>query len=289
MQGPSGHYLQVAQARPGEQGGALSSFLPEEMEPPVALPNQNAVMARGTMEALDEFAELLAQLDVPVKQINTRVDLVTIPSRIVGQAGIDFAVDNGSFRGNVFAQPPGAQTYLAYATGTMASFASAGLRRDTSTVIDSASVTSPSGSPAAIAVGKVTPYFAPMVTFNAFGQRTVDYDIGTIFTGIELWVLPRAHGDDMITVLLRASFIDSVGAVTSPLGTQIPITASVSQAAQVTVKSGQTICIGGLTRMSDSHSSFVAGLGRVAEQERTDALLYVTPKIVRTVDATRGR
>jgi type II secretory pathway component GspD/PulD (secretin) len=289
VEGPSRNYLQVAQARPGEAGGGLASFLPEDMEPPVAVPNQNAVLARGTVEALDKFAELLAQLDVPIKQINTQVDLVDNRTTDVAQAGVDFHLADGSAAGNVFAQPAGGQSFLAYATGAMSALASAGLRSNSSTTVDSANVTTQSGSPAAITVGKVTPFFAPMVTYNMFGQRIVDYQVGAIFSGIELWVLPRALPNDMINVLLRATFIDTVGAVTSPTGTQIPITESVSKVAQLTIKSGQTVCIGGLSRVNDSQSQFVAGLGQVTQRERTTALLYVTPKIVRQLDTTEGQ
>ncbi len=279
-------YVQLAQALPGEGGpGDFAELLPEGMKPPLAAPNENALLVRGTVEQLDEFAELLSLLDKPVPLVNTRVDLVDTPTRDVEQSGIDFFAGDGSTRAAILGQP-GGNAQFGFATGTAQAFAAAGLTGSRSTVVNSANVTTQSGSPAVIGLARVTPFFVPFVTVSAFGRRTVDYQPNAVFTGVELFVRPRVHGRDLITVLVRPTFIDTVGSVTSPTGgTSIPITTEVGTVAEITVRSGQTICLGGFFRSREDVTQTPAGAVRT--RETSTALLYLTPRIVRTLTGSR--
>jgi type II secretory pathway component HofQ len=261
--------VKVAQAGPLGQRGAMASLLPEGLsEPPTALPQQNALVVKGTPDAIDEFREIVALIDKPAKQVNVELKLVNIRESadvsIHGPAPLGPTLRFGT---------AGVNALLALNEATA---------RSNDTV--AASVTTTNNTPCVIRAATVIPFIAASITYDQFGQRRIDYAVDSVLTGVELFTVPRIIGDDRVAMLLRPSFIDKTGQVTGPDGSVIPITQEVATETTIVVPDGETMLVGGLPR--SLHTLESVGLPVIFRQSGTiedvESLIFVTPRIVRS-------
>ncbi|MFQ6098132.1 MAG: hypothetical protein ACE5O2_10440, partial [Armatimonadota bacterium] len=172
--------------------GELAALLPEGLDgPPAALASRNSLIVRGEAHAIDEFREVVKMLDVPAKTVRIRADAVDAPIRIEQAAGVDFAVMAGQADASLLGSAPAdASLLLRWAAGDFSALIGA-LRRETRAASQIAtSITTLSSHPAVLTAGEVVPFFNPIIGYDAFGQRTVDYEVLSLFVGVELWVLP---------------------------------------------------------------------------------------------------
>jgi type II secretory pathway component GspD/PulD (secretin) len=282
---PARHYSEVRVAQQGG-GGELAPMMPQGITvTPIAVPDQNALLARGEPKALDELQELISLIDVPAKQVNVAVKLLDLAARAAGEWGADLTWRG--VNGDLSAQgpaPAGGPT-MRFTLGDVSALLSGNLARSTANNSTEANVTTTNNTPAIVRAATLIPYVTAQVTYNQFGQRRVDYAVDAVATGVELFVIPRINSNDSVTMLLRPSFITAAGAVVTPDGQALPVTQETALQTQVTVPDGGTMVIGGLPRSSDALASVGRPVFRQARQaEETESLILVRPRIIRMVD-----
>lgn len=276
--------VRMAQAGPVGQRGGMAALLPEGLaEPPQAVPQQNALLVRGTARAIDEFEEVVALIDVPAKQVNIELKLANIRSAAGREWGgdIDWIMPRGDV--SVHGPAPVGPT-LRFGTADLNAVAAFNRTSGRSNDTVAANVTTTNNTPCVIRAATVIPFVSASLTYDQFGQRHIDYLVDAILTGVELFTLPRIVGDDRVALLLRPFFIDKTGQVTGPDGSVIPITQEVATETTVVVPDGETMLVGGLPRTLSSLES--VGLPVVFRQSETiedvESLMFVTPRIVRS-------
>jgi type II secretory pathway component GspD/PulD (secretin) len=267
----------------GTYRGELAQLLPKGLDgPPLALPSRNALIVRGEQQAIDEFGDVVRMLDVPAKSVRIQTDAVDTPVRVEEAAGVDFSAIAGEAGASLLGNAPGdANLTLRYGSGDFSGLLGVLRRESRGASQVSTSITTLSLHPAMLTAGQTVPFFNPLPSYNAFGQRSVDYEVMSLFVGVELWVLPRVNGDDTITMRLRPTIVDQTGMVAGPMGTSVPVTRQVMAETVVRVADGQTICIAGLPRHEDSVSYTFGANGPRRVRTDSNLALFVTPTIVR--------
>jgi type II secretory pathway component GspD/PulD (secretin) len=269
------HWLQEAPQR---------RMAPEGLTSVVVVASQNALLAKGTPAAVDQLRELVAMLDQPVPMVNLEVRLVDAPGSEGHEWGADFwfPLDGGGVGSLGNLPVAGVQASLQLGARRLAAgWDETASRGD---VVTSASVTTTSNFPAFISVGHMLPFFSPRVSYDAFGNRQVDWDVDAVFIGTELYAEPRVNRDDTITTYLEPRFIEAAGSVLGPNGIALPITQTLGAATQVTLQDGETIELGGFERSLGEYNDRFAGLLRERDLRVTShPRLFLTARIVREV------
>ncbi len=280
---PPRHYMDMRIAQE-LSGGGLADMLPEGLQPPLADIPQNALIVTGTPQAVDEFRELIQMLDVPPKQVNIEAKFVELGERVQQAIGLDWAMRNPQVE--IFEQghAPAAGTEVRYAVGNITTALGAALQESGEQNVQAANVTTLNNTPCFIRVGEVYPYWSATVSYDVWGQRTVDYEMNALYMGIELFVVPRINADDTVTMLVRPSFSGRAGEVIGPDGQILPIIDQVETEVLVRVPDGEELCIGGLRRASDAWTAEgIASRGLTRDMGDTDTLIFVRPRIIREV------
>ncbi len=279
--GPGGQGPDGGGAAGGAQrrsGGAMLQ-LPEGMDPPVAIMQQNAILVKGEQAAIDQFQEIVTMLDKPQKMVNVECRLVDSPSSEVDQWGVNFATTNGG--ANVAAQGAAAGGVQLRA-GLGNTNLLLGRNRTTSQglLVTAPSVTTTNMVAADIEVGQTLPYFDTNITYDNFGHPHTIYTPDAIFIGVELWVLPRINADS-VTMDIQPVFSEAAGTVTGPNGVSVPIVETIGTRVLVTVPDGESLVIGGASRDSDTLTANGGGLsGNSRTRERSNPTMIVTPRVL---------
>jgi len=274
-------------------GGTIS--LPGEMEAPVAILSHNALLVRGTREEIDEFREMLQLLDIPAKQVEIATKWIDVSTTASRALGIDWSVTNGALDVFNLGFAPGeaANNGIRYGRGRWWAELAVLENNSMATVINEPRVTCMNGSPGLIGFETEIPYFSAEISYNQFGQRTVDYTSDTVDVTNELWVVPQINPDDSIQMVLAPQLEDQVGTVEGPNGESIPIITSQYVETMVRVQDGETVVLGGVIRQDESTNlrrtpllADIPIIGKLFESRSTDRtsselLIFVTPKIVR--------
>jgi type II secretory pathway component GspD/PulD (secretin) len=284
MPAVEGQWLSNSMARSypgGSMGGALQP--PAGLSaPPTAIPAQNALVLRGTTDALDRMEEIIAMLDRPQRMVNIELMLLDEPEEVVEQWGVDFRSFGGDVGVGSVGNAPGAGAFLRYGLGATDLLAGYDRRRTRGRNVTGANVTTFDNNPATISFGEILPFFVSHVSYDWWGNRRVDTEPYSIFTGIELFVHPRITGNDTVTMLIRPTIVEAIGAVTSPDGSTIPITKNIGTETRVRVADGQPLVIGGFSQMRDSTTDrFASLLGETTVKRSSHPVLIVTPHIIR--------
>ncbi len=277
----------------GGTGGTIS--LPGQMEPPVAILSHNALLVRGTREEIDEFREMLQLLDMPAKQVEIATKWIDVSTTASRALGIDWSVTNGALEifNLGFAPGEAANNGIRYGRGRWWAELAVLENNSMATVINEPRVTCMNGMPGMIAFETEIPYFAAQISYNQFGQRTVDYTSEFVDVANELWVVPQINPDDSIKMQLSPQLQDQVGTVEGPNGERIPIITTQYVETMVRVQDGETVVLGGVIRQDEStnlrRTPLLADIpiigklfqARRTEKNNTELLIFVTPKIVR--------
>ncbi len=275
-------------------GGDSTIELPGEMNI-TAIMSHNAILARGTREELDEFREMLNLLDIPQKQVEISTKWIDVQTTAAEALGIDWSVTNGAWEifNLGFAPGEAANNGIRYGRGRWWAELSVLVNTSQATVINEPRVVCMNGMPGTIAFETEIPYFSATISYNQFGQRTVDYTSDSVTVSNELMVVPQINPDDSVRMLLSPQLEDQVGTVEGPNGERIPIVTSQFVETMVRVADGETVVLGGVIRADESvnvrktpllHEIPIIGkLFRSKRVEKTNSelLIFVTPKIVR--------
>ena len=285
-------WAQDARARsyPSESGGRLSGMVPRGiLGRPLVVPEQNVMIVKGTLAAIQELQEIIAMLDQPTDMVNVDVQSLDLPQEELEGWGLDWEwtrgdMDAGS-RGNMMAAGP--QIRYAWENTRMALN-----MLDTSSRgrhVQGAHVTTLNNVPALVVFGESLPFFTTTTEYDQYGFRrsTVD-EVNAIFIGTELWVRPRINGDDTVTMQLEPALSEWIGEVSVPGSSPIPITRHATVSTTVTVADGESMIIGGLSRDTESINEKFGGLfSRYRRRLMSHPVLVVTPTIIRHQSPTR--
>ncbi len=276
----------------GFGAGAMGMMLPSGMDPPVAVMERNVLLVHGTQEAIDQFREILSYLDKPANMVEIAVKFVEVDITEGKPSAIDLFV--GDSEGERFG-PAGAPgegiTVARFGRDRFQEVLQALLDEGRAQITNEPRVTTQNNVPAEVSFSTEIPYFYATITYNQYGQRTVDYESDTVSVGSALHVIPRINEDNTITLDLEARIDEQVGTVVGPNGETMPIISSQSAYTKVRVPDGDTIVIGGLTR---SEKIFAPGRpsgeeapiigekfrSKLAEEPKKQLLIFVTPRII---------
>jgi type II secretory pathway component GspD/PulD (secretin) len=282
----------------GGQGGGLFMLPSEEMMPPVAYMPQNALIVQGLPEEIDEVKELIGLLDMPAKQVEISVKFVQITLTGTKALGIDWTVTNTQLElfNLGFAPATAVNNVVRFAKGRFEATLGSILTNGRATVMAEPIVTTQNNLPAEINFYTEIPYFAATVTYNEFGNRTVDFEPDYVYVDNMLSVTPRINADDSVSMEVYPEIDQQVGSVTGPNGESIPITSNwYIYVPQVTVADGETLVLGGMINKTEDESyrsvpllSEIPIIGELFKSKsktvnKSEVLIFVTPRIVRTI------
>lgn len=281
----------------GGGGGALGSMLPGDMQPPIAFLPENALLVQGTQEDIDKFREILEMLDKPAKQVEIATKFIEVQTTESEALGIDWSLSNGSleFFNQGFAPGEAINSVVRFARGRFESQLNAMLSSGRATLVNEPRVIAMNNQYAEINFSTTIPYFTATITYNNFGQRSVDFTEEEVDVENSLWVVPRINADDSVTVYLEPELDDQIGTVTGPNGETVPIVTTQYVSTTVRVGDGETIVLGGLVRKSENRNlketpllSRIPIIGKLFSSKSTsknnsELLIFVTPRIVRDV------
>lgn len=286
-----GHLLGIVGGPPMVDGpDGLSALLPDGLAaPPVALVERNALLVKGTPQAIDELRELIRALDKPADHVRINVDVFSSPTEFDTQRALQWRAIVGGMVGASGGGPPtgrgGLELYLGLGDVGLAFESS--IAQTATTKHEGMMVVTQSGSPATIGVrtNRFTPI--PRMVYDKFGFASRVYDLieTEIMTG--LYVLPRVNAAGTVTMHIVPILDRPVGEVMTPGGGSIPVIESLSESTLVTIADGQTVAIGGLTTAENSiHTQFGVfenemdawNAGRTVR--RNEITIFVTPTIL---------
>jgi len=284
----------------GQYGGGYGGYggisLPENMEPPLAILDQNVVLVRGTQEAIDKFREILAIFDKPTRQVEIECRFVEVQTSKDKAFGIDWFVANGAAEYFNLGMAPGVGiNVVKFHRGRFEAELRTLLSDHRVELVNAPRVTAQNNMQASVNFTTEIPYFYATTTYDEFGNREVNFEIDSISVTQSLYVTPRILGDDSVVLMLQPQIDDQSGTVVSPDGTILPIVSTQSAYSQVRVHDGETIVMGGFNRTNDdinvrktpllSELPIIGNLfrSRTINQRRSELLIFVTTHIIRDI------
>ncbi len=295
-----GGYGQGGYGQGGYGGGGGYGYsqigLPENMEPPLAILDLNVLLVHGTQEAIDKFREILAFFDKPTKQVEIETRFVEVQTSRDKAFGIDWFVANGSAEFFNLGFAPGAGTSVArFRRGRFEAEMRTLLSEGRAELVNAPRVTAQNNREATVSFTTEIPYVYATTTYDEFGNREITHEIESISVSQALYVTPRILENDSVELLLEPEIDDQVGTVIGPSGEVLPIVSSQSAYTQVRVADGETIVIGGFTRVNEdinirrtpllSSLPIIGNLfrSRTVSKRRSELLIFVTPTIIREI------
>ena len=290
-----GGFQQGQQGQPGgQQGGGA---LPTGVARIFALQSNNSLLIEATPEGYNQVKQIVKILDIAPRQVQIKVEFVTASVADVDNLGINF--DLVPFPGLELASRQGdstivsgvAPTFLQYATGNVVAQLYQTLTRSRGKVVQAPLITTTNNVTASIEVNTQIPFFTTTVVNTggnnngtATGQQANFLQLQTGLT-----VTPRINSDDSVTLNLAPQITDTTGQ--SPVG-GIPPTITQRVTTLRTVRSGDTMVLGGLVRKQETSSTqripllsdipFFGNLFRTRSKQTNDQelLIFVTPTII---------
>lgn len=282
--------------RPGAQAP-----LPEGVTTIYALQSDNSLLIEATPEGFNRVRQIVKNLDVAPRQVQIKVEFVTasvddieslgINFDLVPYPGVEISSTQGSSSRIQSAISSGAETYLQYATGNLVASLFQALIRSRGKVVQSPLITTTNNVPASITVSQDIPYVTTGAVIvpgnNNNVAQTNQANNFTITSG--LFVTPRINSDDTVTLNLQPQITDISG---NAVAGAPPPTTTQSLTTLRTVRSGETMVLGGLVRKAETNSQsrypllselpLIGSIFRTKSKHVVDSelLIFVTPTII---------
>ncbi len=283
----------------GQGGGQGMGMRPEGVDTIIAYMPQNSLLVSGDPASIDQLREVLALLDVPVKQVEISTKFIEVDVTNDHAFGIDWFVSNGSLEFFNLGFMPGeaVNNVVRWSKGKFEATLGIVKSMNRGQIINEPHVTTQNNVPAYISFYTTIPYFSASVTFNEAGRRDVDFEEEEIDVEQTLEVTPRINADDTVTMYLTPIMEDQTGVVLGPNGEQLPIVASQEVETQVTVADGETIVLGGMIRKQRRYNTRSTPLlseipiignlfrSKLDNTQNSELLIFVTPRIMRDIPA----
>ncbi len=288
------------QGQPGQGGRQQQAQLPAGVARIFALQSNNSLLVEATPDGYNQVKQIVKILDVAPRQVSVKVEFVTASVTDVDALGVNFDLvpypglevssgqGTGSFGGTVSGVQP---TFLQYATGNIVAQLFQTLTRTRGKVVQAPIITTTNNVPASIQVVTEIPFFTQAVVSNGgvAGGTTQSNQANLLPIQTFLNITPRINSDDTVTMLLQPQIADTTG---QPSVGGIPPTVTQTLTTLRTVRSGDTMVLGGLVRKQESASSqripiladipYLGGIFRTRNKQVNDQelLIFVTPTII---------
>jgi general secretion pathway protein D len=215
------------------------------------------LLLRGNRAQLDAAKAYLAMVDVAPKQVAVELRVMELTRDDALKVGLDWSVLTGgtlqSIRVNnalgSASAPGGVSSDLKFAGGGTASIL--GMLDQVATrnnVLARPSILANDGVPTNIFVGDEVRYVKSITNSNNGGLQVVTDQVDV---GVDFNVIARIGSDGNILLDLQPTLKVLQGFTDVPGGGQLPQTSRRSAQSQMTIKSGETIAIGGLIQDQD--------------------------------------
>ncbi len=240
----------------------------------------NILILRGKEAELLEAEKMIKQIDQPIPQILIESKVVEIAESDAIRLGINY--NNGVFK--FLTDKDTRKTSLAEnLTTTINSLIGAGKAQ----VVASPRIATLDNHEAVINIGSRIPYAVPVSGSGSSTQWTVDY----IDAGVKLKILPKLGEEDHITADIQPE-VSSVSEWRTTAAGEFPVISTRNASAQVRVKNGETIVVGGLMSETDRvNTTRIPVLGhipllnfffqnRTVEKAKTEIVFMITPYVI---------
>ena len=262
-----------------------------------ALQSNNSLLVQATVEGYNTVKNLVRILDIAPRQVQIKVEFVTanvtdvdnlgVNFDLVPYPGLEFATNQGTNTISNIAQP----TFLQYATGNIVAQLFQTLVRTRGKVVQAPLITTTNNVTATIQVNTQIPFFTQTVVANGGlnGGTTQAQQANFLTLQTGLTITPRINSDDSVTMNLAPQITDTNG---QPAVNGIPPTIQQVVTTLRTVRSGDTMVLGGLVRKQESTSTqripilsdipILGGIFRTRNKQINDQelLIFVTPTII---------
>ena len=299
---PGGGGLNPFQPQPfqpgqGGQPGGAAGALPTGVARIFALQSNNSLLIEATPDGYNTVKQLVKILDIAPRQVEIKVEFVTASVTDVDNLGINFdlvpypGLEFGTQNGNSTITSSVPPTFLQYATGNLVAQLFQTLTRTRGKVVQAPIITTTNNVPGTINITTQIPFFTTSVVstggLNNTNQQSNNANFLQISTN--LTVTPRINSDDSVTMNLSPTISDTTGQAS--VG-GIPPTVTQSVTTLRTIRSGDTMVLGGLVRKQETSSTiripiladlpFLGGLFRTRNKQINDQelLIFVTPTII---------
>ncbi len=267
------------------------------MERIYALQSNNSLLVRATPEGFNELRRLVKILDIAPRQVQVKVEFVTASVTDVDNLGVNFdlvpypGLEFGTTQGNSTLVTGVQPTFLQYATGNIVAQLYQTLTRTRGKVVQAPLITTTNNVQATIQISTQIPFFTSSTVStgglnnNTFNNQQANFlQLQTFLT-----ITPRINSDDSVTMNLAPQITDTTGQ--AAVG-GIPPTITQNVTTLRTVRSGDTMVLGGLVRKQETASSqripilsdipILGGLFRTRNKQVNDQelLIFVTPTII---------
>ncbi len=274
----------------GGVGAGISAYIGDMQI--VGIPTQNAILVRGTKDAIEELRRVLALIDVPPDQVEIESQFVSVITNLQDIVGIDWSVAGTEVTAVTAGMSSPGSINIGLVRGNLSATLGALIASNRGRVIQAPRAFTINGLPAIFVSAIARPFFIQQAITDAFGNvRTVTF-VNIAQIAIALIAIPFINEDGTVTVFTQPIVQDIVGEVTNPVGGTIPIINSTFTVSLVRVKSGDSFAIGGLltTRTTQEQREIpllarlplIGGLFKRKSKitDETNLIIFITPRIV---------
>jgi len=277
----------------GQPGRGAANALPDGVKKIYALQSDNSLLVQATPDGFQRVKEIVKNLDIAPRQVQIKVEFVTALVSTVDQEGINWSIIPypGVSIVPTLSQPSQPSISIQYATGNAAVSLLADLERDHSKVVQSPIITTTNNVQATVQVNTQIPYTTDSTILGGNNNNnitTTTQQFLNITTG--LTVQPRINSDDTVTLQLSPQ-VSTPGTNTSSSTGPPPVTTQ-SLTTLRTIRSGDTMVLGGLIAKTDERIQkripiladlpIIGSLFRDRNIQISDSelLIFVTPTII---------
>jgi type II secretory pathway component GspD/PulD (secretin) len=274
-----------------------NKLVPDGIDTIFPYQEDNSLLVRGEPDAIDELKNIIALLDVPVKQVSIKAEFVTVTDADISAFGLNWT--SSVLNSNVTTDIGGTSTTsgptitMNIAQGNISATLTALRQRDRAHSILSPLISTLNNVPATIQTSEQYPIFQSTISQGTSGGSNISSSNVTYLTSqTGLQVLPRINRDGSVTVQLQPQVSQFNGFVQGPNSQSAPIIVQQQLSTIRRVKSGESIVLGGLETKTDAKTSrgipfledlpFIGRFFRSEDNELNDSqlLIFLTPTIV---------
>lgn len=261
----------------------------------------NKLIVMDTVAKINEIAEMMIHLDRKEKEVLVDARIVQVTLTDGFRMGIDWDqllpdTEDMSFSSNFGGLGAAVPNKATLTIGTL-NFDHYSIVIDAleemghTSVLSNPRVAVVNNEEAKILVGTTQPYVTSSVT-QTDGSATTAETVNFIDVGVKLFVTPKIHHDDYITLKIKPEVSTAATSLETSEGNFIPIVDTSEVETTVRVKDGVTIVIGGLIKeeeVNDIEQLPVFGriplIGRAFRNEtrskvKTEIVIFLTPHII---------
>ncbi len=252
----------------------------------------NLMVVRDTPEVVRVVERLIESLDLPESEVMLEVEIMEVSSNTVRELGLSWpttAAYGIPGAGVTTPIPTGTDGLRAYVLNPLARATLTG-SSGTANLLANPKIRARNHEKAKVQIGQKLPVFSTTATANVGTTSSVTY----LDVGLKLEVEPsiQLDGDVIMKVVLEVS--SNNGEVKSSDGTTAYLIGNRVTSTSLRLKDGETQVLSGLIQNDDRRNaagipglSEVQGLGvlfgtRKSDQQKTEIVMLITPRIVRS-------